>query len=383
MITHRLVKFNTLYLFEIVKKFRRSAANFRLKALLSITAEAYILFIHGENGGMRMTKKYFPGANTGRGFISHFSGIVPPWEPRHYTYILKGGPGVGKNTLMKKVACLARANGLETEEFRCASDPGSLDAVRIPQKKLVLVDGTAPHTLDPAMPGLEGEILDLGYFLHREAFARRYGELQLLFEENREHYAEAYACLGAAGTLCRTAAAEAAKTADLPMIRDFLKSSFPLSAPGGVRSLFLCSPTPEGVIDLHETLGAQNTVYLPGILGTVFLQEAIRIARGTKLMVFSDPLTPELPQYLYYPDSSTLLCAIDDPHSTLNEFLLSPLPEFTAFALAEAERLTVRAVEALRLCKRTHDAIEALYRPYVDYSRVDRETQALLEALDL
>ena len=34
-----------------------------------------------------MTKKYFPGANTGRGFIGHFESIVPPWEKPHYTYL--------------------------------------------------------------------------------------------------------------------------------------------------------------------------------------------------------------------------------------------------------------------------------------------------------
>ena len=46
-------------------------------------------------------RRYFPGANTGRGFIGHFEGIVPPWSEPHYTYVLKGGPGVGKSTLMK------------------------------------------------------------------------------------------------------------------------------------------------------------------------------------------------------------------------------------------------------------------------------------------
>ena len=49
-------------------------------------------------------RRYFPGANTGRGFIGHFEGIVPPWSEPHYTYVLKGGPGVGKSTLMKKCA---------------------------------------------------------------------------------------------------------------------------------------------------------------------------------------------------------------------------------------------------------------------------------------
>ena len=330
-----------------------------------------------------MVKKYFPGANTGRGFQGRFRGIVPPWEAPHYTYILKGGPGVGKNTLMKKVSCLARANGLETEEFRCASDPESLDAVRIPQRGIVLLDGTAPHTLDPTVPGIEAEIVNLGHFLHREAFARRRGELMLLFEENRAHYRAAYACLEAAGALRRAAVEDAANSADLPMIRAFLREGFPLSAPGAQRTLFLCSPTPAGVIDFRETLGVENTVFLPGILGAVFLREAVLLARGTKAEVFLDFLTPDLPQYLYLPDSGTMLCAVDDAHSTLNEFLLSPLSDFIPPALHEADVLTEHAVEELRLCKRTHDAIEALYRPFVDYDRVDRETEALLEKLAL
>ena len=133
-------------------------------------------------------RRYFPGANTGRGFIGHFEGIVPPWSEPHYTYVLKGGPGVGKSTLMKKCAAIARANGFTVEEFRCASDPESFDAVRIPQRRLVLLDGTAPHTIDPAMPGIDGETLDLGRFLHKEVFKRRREELFVLAEENRGRY---------------------------------------------------------------------------------------------------------------------------------------------------------------------------------------------------
>lgn len=330
-----------------------------------------------------MTKKYFPGANTGRGFVSHFSGIVPPWEKPHYTYILKGGPGVGKNTLMKKVSCLARANGYAVEEFRCAGDPGSLDAVRILEKNIILLDGTAPHVIDPVMPGIEAEIIDLGHFLHREVFSRRRSELQLLFDENKAHYREAYACLGAAAVLHKTAVDAAASVTDIDLIRRFLREHFALSAPGGTRRLFLASPTADGILDLHDTLEAENTVLLPGILGAVFLTEAAKIAHGTKHTVFSDYLLPELPQYLYYPDTDTLLCCTPDIHGVLDEFLLAPLPDFVFFAESEVQRLCTRATEALRLCKRTHDAIESIYRPYVDFDRVNQSSAELLENLPL
>ena len=51
--------------------------------------------------------------------------------------------------------------------------------------------------------------------------------------------------------------------------------------------------------------------------------------------------------------------------------------------MQEAETLTAQAVEELRFCKRTHDAIETIYRPFVDYDHVERETNRLLETLKL
>ena len=61
---------------------------------------------------------------------------------------------------MKKIARKAAEKGYDVEEFRCASDEKSLDAVRIPELKTVLLDGTAPHSIDPVMPGIDEEIID-------------------------------------------------------------------------------------------------------------------------------------------------------------------------------------------------------------------------------
>ena len=48
------------------------------------------------------TKVYFLGGTSPTGFRSKF--IEQIKKPGYYTYILKGGPGTGKSTLMKKVA---------------------------------------------------------------------------------------------------------------------------------------------------------------------------------------------------------------------------------------------------------------------------------------
>ena len=99
--------------------------------------------------------RYFLGANSPAGFYSLYDQLIDPAEA-DAVFILKGGPGCGKSTLMKRVAAAAEERGLQVEYIRCSGDPDSLDGVVIPQlnsldaillpeKKTAIVDGTAPH----------------------------------------------------------------------------------------------------------------------------------------------------------------------------------------------------------------------------------------------
>ncbi len=92
--------------------------------------------------------EYFLGANSPSGFYSLYDHLLPPEQARAI-YILKGGPGCGKSTLMRKVAAWAQETGLETEYILCSGDPDSLDAVVFPDKAAAIVDGTAPHVVVP------------------------------------------------------------------------------------------------------------------------------------------------------------------------------------------------------------------------------------------
>ena len=65
--------------------------------------------------------RYFLGANSPGGFYSLYDQLIDPAEA-DAVFILKGGPGCGKSTLMKR-----------------------LDAILLPEKKTAIVDGTAPH----------------------------------------------------------------------------------------------------------------------------------------------------------------------------------------------------------------------------------------------
>ena len=90
------------------------------------------------------TVEYFLGANSPGGFYSLYDQLLVPERARRI-YILKGGPGCGKSTLMHRVAQRMDEKGVEVERILCSGDPDSLDGVVIPAFQTALVDGTAPH----------------------------------------------------------------------------------------------------------------------------------------------------------------------------------------------------------------------------------------------
>ena len=108
-------------------------------------------------------KHYFLGANGPKGFVSLYREFCSP-DSGNFLWVIKGGPGCGKSTFMKKIGKAAEESGLDVEYVLCSSDPDSLDGVLIPQWHVGYADGTAPHVLDVSFPAAAGAYLDLGPF---------------------------------------------------------------------------------------------------------------------------------------------------------------------------------------------------------------------------
>lgn len=88
--------------------------------------------------------RFFSGANSPAGFVSRYDSLYEP-ENGWHAYILKGGPGTGKSTLMKTAARTALENGVVPQLVYCPSDPDCLDAVVFPELKVCIADGTPPQ----------------------------------------------------------------------------------------------------------------------------------------------------------------------------------------------------------------------------------------------
>ncbi len=73
---------------------------------------------------------FFLGANSAEGFYGLYDQLL---DARLYDLIiLKGTPGCGKSTFMRRVAAALEERGLETVYIHCSGDPESLDGVISP-----------------------------------------------------------------------------------------------------------------------------------------------------------------------------------------------------------------------------------------------------------
>lgn len=165
-----------------------------------------------------MGQCYFSGSNSGEGFHNYFDGVVPAWDRLTRYFMIKGGPGVGKSTLMKRVAAKAEEAGEEVELFYCSGDPDSLDAVRLVKRGIVFADATSPHTMDPQYPGAVEEIINLGEYIDRSRIIRYRDEVEALTRKNKTGYRRGYAFLQAAKALEEARYREVADCVDMVKI---------------------------------------------------------------------------------------------------------------------------------------------------------------------
>lgn len=146
---------------------------------------------------MGNTTHFFLGANSGQGFQNLFHRFCEP-EDHHDLVVLKGGPGVGKSTLMKRIGAAMEAKGEQVEYLYCSGDPDSLDGIRVPRIRCAMVDGTAPHVCEPRYPAAVDRYVNLGQFYDVAAAKERREDIVRCSKACSEAYTQAYRALAAA-----------------------------------------------------------------------------------------------------------------------------------------------------------------------------------------
>lgn len=133
---------------------------------------------------------FFAEGNTARGSVHLFDSSLQDLER---IYILKGGPGSGKSTLIEQLSTHWLAKGYDAWLMHCARDDRSLDGVVFPQLKVGIVDGTRPHVIEPRMPGIVEQYIDLCCAWDRARLNCRKVDFIRMFQLVEQRFEQAYA----------------------------------------------------------------------------------------------------------------------------------------------------------------------------------------------
>ena len=350
---------------------------------------------------MSATRSLFPGAMGPEGFISCFDQLIAGARLRRML-ILKGGPGVGKSTFMRRVHAALSAEGEESTLYFCSGDPDSLDAVALPDRGVLILDGTAPHVVDPIIPGARDSLINLGAHLDEPAMRPRLPHIRACMDDHAACTRRARACLRAAAALAQDSAAVYAAAADAQrmagMTHALIASVLPAGCAGqdrpAVRQVLANAVTPKGELCLIAENALPRIVRLTAPWGMDLTGplRALSMAARSNGYAVEEYLSPTQPgglMHLAIPSLHTLVTTSDLLPSELTFDFGLCLPSGSLLrneCALEQERAGVklhlhRAVSALAQAKQLHDELETFYVPNMDFGAWQRTLEETLESL--
>lgn len=345
---------------------------------------------------------YFLGASSPEGFFSLFEKAYDPYDGWS-ACIIKGGPGTGKSSLMKKIAKAAAEKGEACERAFCSSDPDSLDAVILPERKFIIMDGTAPHTVNARYPGICEDILDLGICWDRSRLIPNRSRILELTDACSECHRQAQRCLKAAGVF---RSGYMSKTE--PLINreklyrgaERLRDNLPKRGTGHfTEERLLSAVTKDGVKVFEDTIHNQCEVCIPiddrwskcSALLMKRLRELLS-ADGFGIIVCYCSQSPDTIEHLIVPEAGVAYSAANRLHSVdagrtihVSRFMKRVLSSEERKALTENEKneklMLEQSSQHMREAKRLHDELEKHYISAMDFDKVEKISDGLLNRL--
>lgn len=351
---------------------------------------------------------FFFGANNKAGYCSLYKSLYDPYiEGKHL--ILKGGPGTGKSTLMRRVAEKAERKGYYVERGFCSADPSSLDVVLVPEINFSICDGTAPHTFDPEMPGTSEHIIDLGVAWDRKYLNSHIEEIGRLMKENSLQHKKTVEFLRVASAIEVESTAICAEAIDEEKLMRYVKRLANRIIPekngderGKIHKRFLSAVSPEGIDVKYETVVAlsEKIITIEDEFSVIspFIAEYISncaVEKGFDVYQCYCPLFPNMKiEHIIIPQLKTAVFtqnsyhySIDDGerlvHATrfYDKEVFSANKEKLALQKRAKRELIDEAVKKLSIAKNIHDQLEEYYIKATDFDVINEIGEKILRAI--
>lgn len=348
------------------------------------------------------SRQLFPGANTANGSFNFFSYMIPANVRK--VFCMKGGPGVGKSSMMKKIAKEFLENGYDVELHHCPSDPSSLDGIVIKKLGVVMLDGTAPHIVDPKDPGAIDEIINLGDYWNVEGLENNKKEIVECGKSISESFQRAYKFLKSAEPIYYDIEDKYKNCMDFGKVNlvteEFIEKIFKDVVSSGVlkkeRHLFGTAITPVGHLDYADSIlnEATKVYYLKGNIGTgktTFLKKVCdkAVEKGMEVEVYHYPLIKEKIETIFIKDlgigitSSSIFENEEtiDLEKYLDEEKLFKYEDEILVDKKIFDEMINYAISNLKKAKSKHDVIEAYYVPTMKFEEIDKFKDELVKRI--
>jgi GTPase SAR1 family protein len=351
-------------------------------------------------------KKMFPGAVTAQGFYSFYHYMIQ--QNANHIFILKGGPGVGKSTFMKKVGQTMLDHGYDIEYHCCSSDNSSIDGVVIPNLKIALLDGTAPHIVDPKNPGAVDEIVNLGDYWDEAMLKQSKQEILSCNLKVSGYFQRAYFALQEAKIALEEWKYYTKSYQDWSKINQMTlqieKEIFTTASKdqGNERHLFAWAHTPQGKTEFIDTLLPDtDTLYTligqPGLGKSTFLTRIAEraAAYGLDVQYYHNTLDPTKLDLIILPDLRIAFVINSEPYSYTPNFdgkiiildfeqslntaqLMEDCGEELRDCQIRVNQHIKRAQKHSEKAKTTHDLLETYYVPAMNFSDIEKKQNSIL-----
>lgn len=315
----------------------------------------------------------FAGANSAQGFCSHYQYLALDSFQR--VYILKGGPGTGKSTIIKEVA---KQFPCSLEKYHCTAAADSLDGLYIPSKQVSILDGTAPHTIGPRLPGAVQQTVDLGSYWDYRALAARRQQIEKLINEISELYKIAYGWLAVAAGLAnlvqkteRRGDVEAQAQDDMQSILKLV----PDTSQGFNRKAFASGLTSKGIVNFLPRLKAKSSIALEGgnrAFNSLVLAEIARALklRGIPAIYLYCGFQPDYLEHIYIPGEFALFSS-HPPHRVQGaDWTFGSDYRGPSESADQIQYYMDKAVINIAAAAKLHAALEGCYNPCMNFQEV-------------
>ncbi len=345
---------------------------------------------------------YFLGASYSGGFFSLFEKAYDPYDG-WTVCLIKGGPGTGKSSLMKKIAGKAAERGEKCERAFCSSDPESLDAVILPDRKFIIMDATAPHVVNARYPGVCEYLFDMGECWDEDKLKKNKKRILELTDACGVCHKQAQRCLSAAEVF-RSANLSATDafidTGKINRTAERMRENFPKKGSGGgISHRLLSAVTKDGVKVFENTIHNQCSVCVPiddrwTRCSSLLLERLKNLLQkdGFAMTVCHCSQAPTAIEHIIVPEAQIAYSSANRVHCVdagrtvhTSRFMKRALSSDERKALIENEKnernMLDHASQHMKNAKTLHDELEKYYIEAMNFDKAEGKGDDLLKKI--